>query len=39
MLASWYDEQGPAAAVLGVGELPTPSPAPVRFGSVSPCRG
>ncbi|MGW4989777.1 NADPH:quinone reductase [Streptomyces mirabilis] len=28
MLASWYDEQGPAAAVLGVGELPDPEPGP-----------
>ncbi|MFE7031248.1 NADPH:quinone reductase [Streptomyces sp. NPDC057621] len=28
MLASWYDEQGPAAAVLRVGELPDPHPGP-----------
>ncbi|WP_371643196.1 NADPH:quinone reductase [Streptomyces mirabilis] len=28
MLASWYDEQGPAATVLGVGELPDPEPGP-----------
>ncbi|GHD58206.1 NADPH:quinone oxidoreductase [Streptomyces mirabilis] len=28
MLASWYDEQGPAAAVLRVGELPDPEPGP-----------
>jgi NADPH2:quinone reductase len=28
VLASWYDEQGPAAAVLGVGELPDPEPGP-----------
>ncbi|PBC94141.1 NADPH2:quinone reductase [Streptomyces sp. OV198] len=28
MLASWYDEQGPASAVLGVGELPDPEPGP-----------
>ncbi|WP_217569503.1 NADPH:quinone reductase [Streptomyces sp. GbtcB7] len=28
MLASWYDEQGSAAAVLGVGELPDPEPGP-----------
>ncbi|MEU6253869.1 NADPH:quinone reductase [Streptomyces sp. NPDC047043] len=28
MLASWYDEQGPAADVLRVGELPDPSPGP-----------
>jgi NADPH2:quinone reductase len=26
MLASWYDRQGPAAAVLQVGELPDPQP-------------
>jgi NADPH:quinone reductase len=28
MLASWYDEQGPAAEVLQVGELPDPAPGP-----------
>ncbi|MGW3649181.1 NADPH:quinone reductase [Streptomyces sp. NPDC000878] len=28
MLASWYDEQGPAADVLHVGELPDPAPGP-----------
>lgn len=28
MLASWYDEQGPAADVLRVGELPDPQPGP-----------
>ncbi|MCX4985797.1 NADPH:quinone reductase [Streptomyces sp. NBC_00572] len=28
MLASWYDEQGPAADVLHVGELPDPIPGP-----------
>ncbi|MFI6937136.1 NADPH:quinone reductase [Streptomyces sp. NPDC050287] len=28
MLASWYDEQGPAADVLHVGELPDPTPTP-----------
>ncbi|MCX4977144.1 hypothetical protein [Streptomyces sp. NBC_00620] len=28
MLASWYDEQGPAADVLHVGELPDPKPGP-----------
>ncbi|MFJ8109268.1 NADPH:quinone reductase [Streptomyces sp. NPDC096132] len=28
MLASWYDEQGPAADVLHVGELPDPTPGP-----------
>ncbi|MFF3372531.1 NADPH:quinone reductase [Streptomyces sp. NPDC002680] len=28
MLASWYDEQGPAADVLRVGELPDPEPGP-----------
>ncbi|MFF4731721.1 NADPH:quinone reductase [Streptomyces mirabilis] len=28
MLASWYDEQGPAADVLRVGELPDPAPGP-----------
>ncbi|MEV7602676.1 NADPH:quinone reductase [Kitasatospora sp. NPDC089797] len=28
MLASWYDEQGPAAEVLKVGELPDPVPGP-----------
>ncbi|MGW0611394.1 NADPH:quinone reductase [Streptomyces sp. NPDC002788] len=28
MLASWYDEQGPAADVLHVGELPDPVPGP-----------
>jgi hypothetical protein len=27
-LASWYDEQGPAADVLHVGELPDPTPGP-----------
>jgi len=28
MLASWYDEQGPAADVPHVGELPDPTPGP-----------
>ncbi|MFF3941425.1 NADPH:quinone reductase [Streptomyces phaeofaciens] len=28
MIASWYDEQGPAADVLRVGELPDPLPGP-----------
>lgn len=28
MLASWYDEQGPASDVLRVGELPDPRPGP-----------
>ncbi|MGX1471522.1 UNVERIFIED_CONTAM: NADPH2:quinone reductase [Streptomyces canus] len=28
MLASWYDEQGPAADVLHVGDLPDPTPGP-----------
>ncbi|WP_042410933.1 NADPH:quinone reductase [Streptacidiphilus carbonis] len=28
MLASWYDQQGPAAQVLQVGELPDPAPGP-----------
>ncbi|MBT2408758.1 MULTISPECIES: NADPH:quinone reductase [unclassified Streptomyces] len=28
MLASWYDEQGPAIDVLRVGELPDPTPGP-----------
>ncbi|WP_328498718.1 NADPH:quinone reductase [Streptomyces sp. NBC_00414] len=28
MIASWYDEQGPAAEVLQVGELPDPVPGP-----------
>jgi NADPH2:quinone reductase len=28
MLASWYDQQGPAADVLRVGELPDPHPGP-----------
>ena len=28
MLASWYDDQGPAADVLHVGELPDPTPGP-----------
>ncbi|MFF2512638.1 NADPH:quinone reductase [Streptomyces sp. NPDC058086] len=28
MLASWYDEQGPATDVLRVGELPDPEPGP-----------
>ncbi|WP_369262935.1 NADPH:quinone reductase [Streptomyces sp. R35] len=28
MLASWYDEQGPATDVLQVGELPDPQPGP-----------
>ncbi|MDF2265178.1 NADPH:quinone reductase [Streptomyces coacervatus] len=28
MLASWYDQQGPAADVLHVGELPDPRPGP-----------
>ncbi|MDQ1020497.1 NADPH:quinone reductase [Streptomyces afghaniensis] len=28
MLASWYDDQGPAADVLHVGELPDPDPGP-----------
>lgn len=28
MLAAWYDEQGPAAQVLQIGELPDPEPGP-----------
>lgn len=28
MLAAWYDQQGPAAEVLQVGELPEPEPGP-----------
>lgn len=28
MRAAWYDEQGPAATVLQVGDLPTPEPGP-----------
>lgn len=28
MRAAWYDRTGPAAAVLEIGELPTPSPGP-----------
>lgn len=28
MLASWYDQQGPAAEVLQLGELPDPAPGP-----------
>lgn len=28
MFASWYDEKGPAADVLRVGELPDPEPRP-----------
>lgn len=42
MIAAWYDEQGPAADVLHVGELPTPEPAPgevrirLRVSGVSP---
>ncbi|PSM42440.1 NADPH:quinone reductase [Streptomyces dioscori] len=40
MLASWYDEQGPAADVLRVGELPDPHPGPgevrVRVSGVNP---
>ena len=28
MIAAWYDRQGPAADVLGVGELPETSPGP-----------
>ncbi|MET9911007.1 NADPH:quinone reductase [Streptomyces sp. NPDC006476] len=28
MLASWYDQQGPAAEVLQLGELPDPTPGP-----------
>ncbi|MFD3584851.1 NADPH:quinone reductase [Streptomyces sp. NPDC058683] len=42
MLASWYDEQGPAAGVLRVGELPDPVPGPgevrvrVTVSGVSP---
>ena len=28
MMATWYDRQGPAEAVLEFGELPTPQPAP-----------
>ncbi|WP_413813265.1 hypothetical protein [Streptomyces sp. OE57] len=33
MLASWYDDQGPAADVLHVGELPDPVPGPRRLVS------
>lgn len=42
MLASWYDEQGSAADVLQVGELPDPRPGPgevrvrVTFSGVNP---
>ncbi|MBD9701003.1 NADPH:quinone reductase [Streptomyces sp. ID01-12c] len=42
MLASWYDDQGPAADVLHVGELPDPVPGPgevrvrVRVSGVNP---
>ena len=42
MLASWYDQQGPAADVLQVGELPDPDPGPgevrvrVRLSGVNP---
>ncbi|WP_112133406.1 NADPH:quinone reductase [Glycomyces dulcitolivorans] len=42
MLASWYDRQGPAGAVLQVGELPDPVPGPgevrvrVRWSGVNP---
>lgn len=34
MLGSWYDEQGPAADVLHVGDLPEPTPALARYASV-----
>lgn len=42
MRAAWYDEQGPAASVLRVGELPEPTPGPgevrvrVRFSGINP---
>ncbi|MFE2040608.1 NADPH:quinone reductase [Streptomyces sp. NPDC059477] len=42
MLASWYDQWGPAAEVLTVGELPDPEPGPgevrvrVRVSGVNP---
>src|SRR5579883_90121 len=42
MFASWYDQQGPAAEVLRVGELPDPWPGPgevrvvVRVSGVNP---
>ncbi|MFD6285263.1 NADPH:quinone reductase [Streptomyces sp. NPDC060205] len=50
MLASWYDEQGSAAEVLRVGELPDPHPGPgevrvrvsvsgVNPGDTKKCRG
>jgi len=42
MRAAWYDQQGPAAEVLRVGDLPVPEPGPgevavrVRFSGVNP---
>lgn len=42
MRAAWYDQQGPAAEVLRVGELPTPEPGPgevrvrMRFSGINP---
>ena len=42
MRAVWYDQQGPAAAVLQVGELPDPEPGPgevrvrLTFSGISP---
>jgi NADPH:quinone reductase len=42
MIAAWYDKQGPAAAVLQVGELSTPQPGPdevrvrIRLSGINP---
>ena len=42
MRAAWYDQQGPAAEVLRVGDLPAPEPGPgevrvrLRFSGVNP---
>jgi NADPH:quinone reductase len=42
MLAAWYERQGPAAAVLQVGEFPAPAPGPgevrvrIRFSGINP---
>jgi NADPH2:quinone reductase len=42
MRAAWYDEQGPAAEVLRVGDLPAPAPGPgevrvrLRFSGINP---
>jgi NADPH2:quinone reductase len=32
MRAAWYDQQGPAADVLRVGDLPVPEPGPGKSG-------